>query len=171
METKINDKDSRLIEAAVKKHYDEIYLFILRRCGNEDNAKDICQNTFMKLACSVKAYKEKGKIRAYLFKIAINCCNDYYRNEKTSLPIDSLENSPDHTNQSPGSMIETKETNRKMEAVLSSLPPNQRDALLLRYCHNMKPREIAACLSVPVATVKTRLARAKKSFIKEWEND
>lgn len=94
METKINDKDSRLIEAAVKKHYDEIYLFILRRCGNEDNAKDICQNTFMKLACSVKAYKEKGKIRAYLFKIAINCCNDYYRNEKHPFPLTALKIHP-----------------------------------------------------------------------------
>lgn len=78
----LNKDDGRLVEAAVLNHYDEIYLFILRRCGSEENAKDICQNTFMKLASSAKTYTEQGKIRAYLFKIAINCCNDYYRSEK-----------------------------------------------------------------------------------------
>lgn len=167
----LNRDDGEFIEAAVLKHYDEIYLFILRRCGSEENAKDICQNTFMKLASSAKAYTEQGKIRAYLFKIAINCCNDYYRNEKIHLPLYSAENLAAESEKSPPYIAEAKEKQARVLNTLSKLPPAQKDILLLRYCHDMKPREIAACLSIPVATVKTRLGRAKKSFIKEWEND
>ena len=83
---KISEAGKEFIEAAAQKHYDEIYIFICRRCGNEDDAKDICQNAFIKFARSVNTYREKGNMRAYLFKIAINCCNDYYRQTKASLP-------------------------------------------------------------------------------------
>lgn len=167
----LNKDDGRFVESAVLNHYDEIYLFILRRCGSEENAKDICQNTFMKLASSAKTYTEQGKIRAYLFKIAINCCNDYYRNEKNHLPLFSAENLAAESEKSPPHIAEAKEKQARVIKTLSKLTPAQKDILLLRYCHDMKPREIAACLSIPVATVKTRLSRAKKSFIKEWEND
>ena len=69
---KISEAGKEFIEAAAQKHYDEIYIFICRRCGNEDDAKDICQNAFIKFARSVNTYREKGNMRAYLFKIAIN---------------------------------------------------------------------------------------------------
>lgn len=105
----LNKDDGRLVEAAVLNHYDEIYLFKLRRCGSEENAKDICQNTFMKLASSAKTYTEQGKIRAYLFKIAINCCNDYYRNEKNHLPLFSAENLAAESEKSPPHIAEAKE--------------------------------------------------------------
>lgn len=167
----LSDKEKKLIETAVNNYYNEIYLFILRRCGNTEAAEDICQNTFMKLACSVKTYRESGKIRGYIFKIAINCCNDYYRNEKNHLPLHSIESTPSSDGLNPKSIVEAKEESKRVMKILSALPPNQKDTLLLRYCHDMKPREIAQCLSIPVATVKTRLGRAKKAFIKEWEND
>jgi len=110
----LSDKEKSLIETAVNKHYNEIYLFILRRCGNAQAAEDICQSTFMKLACSVKTYKESGKIRGYLFKIAINCCNDYYRNEKNHLPLHSIENTPSGSEQSPKSRVNQLEKNNEI---------------------------------------------------------
>lgn len=167
----LSDKEKKLIETAVNNYYNEIYLFILRRCGNTEAAEDICQNTFMKLSCSVKTYRESGKIRGYIFKIAINCCNDYYRSEKNHLPLHSIESTLSSDGLNPKSIVEAKEESKRVMKILSALPPNQKDTLLLRYCHDMKPREIAQCLSIPVATVKTRLGRAKKAFIKEWEND
>lgn len=110
-------------------------------------------------------------MRAYLFKIAINCCNDYYRQTKASLPLDALPNSAENYTKDPQQTVEADEEGRKVTSILSSLPQNQKDVLILRYYHNMKPREIASCLSLPVTTIKTRLGRAKKSFAKEWEND
>ncbi len=168
---KISEAGKEFIEAAAQKHYDEIYIFICRRCGNEDDAKDICQNAFIKFARSVNTYREKGNMRAYLFKIAINCCNDYYRQTKASLPLDALPNSAENYTKDPQQTVEADGEGRKVTSILSSLPQNQKDVLILRYYHNMKPREIASCLSLPVTTIKTRLGRAKKSFAKEWEND
>lgn len=163
--------DREFVTEAAEKYYDEIYLFLCRRCGNADDAKDICQNTFVKFAGAAKSYKEINKLRAYLFKIAVNCCNDYYRYNTITLPLESAGSLTESYLKSPQYRAEANEESKRVQAVLGTLPVSQRDVLILRYFHDMKPREIAACLSIPVATVKTRLYRAKAGFSKEWDND
>lgn len=169
--TEISADDAQFVKNAAESYYDEIYLFLCRRCGNEDDAKDICQNTFVKFACSMKSYKEKGRARAYLFTIAVNCCNDYYRQKKEHLPLDSVEGIKTGEAESPEKKAETDEESRRVKRILGSLPPIQRDVLILRYYHDMKPKEIASCTGLTVAGVKTRFVRAKKAFSEEWEND
>ena len=48
-------------------------------------------------------------MRAYLFKIAINCCNDYYRQTKASLPLDALPNSAENYTKDPQQTVEADE--------------------------------------------------------------
>jgi len=173
LSTKIKQSvsDREFAAQTAEKYYDEIYLFLCRRCGNPDDAKDICQNTFVKFAGAAKSYKERNKLRSYLFKIAVNCCNDYYRCHTAALPLEAAGGLTESYLYQPQYKAEKKEESIKVQCVLSSLPVSQRDVLILRYYHDMKPREIAACLNIPVATVKTRLFRAKASFLKEWDND
>lgn len=163
---KISEAGKEFIEAAAQKHYNEIYIFICRRCGNEDDAKDICQNAFIKFARSVNTYREKGNMRAYLFKIAINCCNDYYRQTKASLPLDALPNSAENYTKDPQQTVEADEEGRKVTSILSSLPQNQKDVLILRYYHNMKPREIAFLPFPACYNDKNKTRQGKKIFCK-----
>lgn len=163
--------DREFVAEAAEKYYDEIYLFLCRRCGNTDDAKDICQNTFIKFAGAAKSYKEINKLRSYLFRIAVNCCNDYYRHNTITLPLEAADGLTESYLKNPQYRAEFKEESQHVQAVLGSLPVSQRDVLILRYFHDMKPKEISRCLNIPVATVKTRLYRAKFNFSKEWDND
>ena len=114
---------------------------------------------------------EKGSLRSYLFKIAVNCCNDYYRQNREHLPLESACGISTGYADSPEHSAESGEDGQKVRRILNSLPPIQRDVLILRYYHDMKPREIGACLGLKTAGVKTRLYRAKQAFIREWENE
>lgn len=160
---KLGDKEA--LNEIVDVYYDEIYKFLYRRMGNKAAAEDVTQDTFIKFIKNLPYYKEKNKLKSFLFKIAINTSNDYFRRYKQELFFLTLDNigeeiTEDKTLQKEDALI-------VREAVLS-LPDIQRDVIILRFYHDLKIKEIASIQKVPVPTVKTRLRRALKA-LKECE--
>lgn len=160
---KLGDKEA--LNEIVDMYYDEIYRFLYRRMGNKAAAEDVSQDTFIKFIKNLPYYKEKNKLKSFLFTIAINTSNDYFRRYKQELFFLTLDNigeeiTEDKTLQKEDALI-------VREAVLS-LPDIQRDVIILRFYHDLKIKEIASVQKVPVPTVKTRLRRALKA-LKECE--
>lgn len=160
---KLGDKEA--LNEIVDMYYDEIYRFLYRRMGNKAAAEDVTQDTFIKFIKNLPYYKEKNKLKSFLFTIAINTSNDYFRRYKQELFFLTLDNigeeiTEDKTLQKEDALI-------VREAVLS-LPDIQRDVIILRFYHDLKIKEIASVQEVPVPTVKTRLRRALKA-LKECE--
>lgn len=160
---KLGDKEA--LNEIVDVYYDEIYRFLYRRMGNKAAAEDVTQDTFIKFIKNLPYYKEKNKLKSFLFTIAINTSNDYFRRYKQDLFFLTLDNigeeiTEDKTLQKEDALI-------VQEAVLS-LPDIQRDVIILRFYHDLKIKEIASVQKVPVPTVKTRLRRALKA-LKECE--
>lgn len=160
---KLGDKEA--LNEIVDIYYDEIYRFLYRRMGNKAAAEDVTQDTFIKFIKNLPYYKEKNKLKSFLFTIAINTSNDYFRRYKQELFFLTLDNigeeiTEDKTLQKEDALI-------VREAVLS-LPDIQRDVIILRFYHDLKIKEIASVQKVPVPTVKTRLRRALKA-LKECE--
>lgn len=160
---KLGDKEA--LNEIVDIYYDEIYRFLYRRMGNKAAAEDVTQDTFIKFIKNLPYYKEKNKLKSFLFTIAINTSNDYFRRYKQELFFLTLDNiceeiTEDKTLQKEDALI-------VREAVLS-LPDIQRDVIILRFYHDLKIKEIASIQKVPVPTVKTRLRRALKA-LKECE--
>ncbi len=160
---KIGDKEA--LNKIVDMYYDEIYKFLYRRMGNKAAAEDVTQDTFIKFIKNLPYYKEKNKLRSFLFTVAINTSNDFFRRHKQELSFLTLDNI--------GEELIEDETLQKEEALIVreavlSLPDVQRDVIILRFYHNLKIKEIASVQKVPVPTVKTRLRRALKA-LKECE--
>ncbi|MGN0569140.1 MAG: RNA polymerase sigma factor [Candidatus Fimenecus sp.] len=160
---KLGDKEA--LNEIVDMYYDEIYRFLYRRMGNKAAAEDVTQDTFIKFIKNLPYYKEKNKLKSFLFTIAINTSNDYFRRYKQEIFFLTLDNigeeiTEDKTLQKEDALI-------VREAVLS-LPDIQRDVIILRFYHDLKIKEIASVQEVPVPTVKTRLRRALKA-LKECE--
>lgn len=160
---KLGDKEA--LNEIVDVYYDEIYKFLYRRMGNQAAAEDVTQDTFIKFIKNLPYYKEKNKLKSFLFTIAINTSNDYFRRYKQEITFLTLDNigeeiTEDKTLQKEDALI-------VREAVLS-LPDIQRDVIILRFYHDLKIKEIASIQKVPVPTVKTRLRRALKA-LKEFE--
>lgn len=160
---KIGDK--KALNELIEIYYAEVYRFLYRRMGNKATAEDVAQDTFIKFIKNLPYYKEKNKLKSFLFTIAINTSNDFFRRHKQEtslLPLDNV-----------GEEITEDETLQKEEALIVrqavlSLPDVQRDVIILRFYHELKIKEIASIQKVPIPTVKTRLRRALKA-LKECE--
>ena len=155
---RIKQGDEAAFNALVNRHYDNIYAFCYRRCGDRELAADLTQEVFLKLVTAVYRYSVTGKFTNYLLTIAVNVCNDHYRRKKPeTAPLE------ESSAADPGAE-ERLLKNDSADAVrraLDALPDEQRDTLILHYWHDMKLRDIAAVTGVPTATAKSRLRLGK----------
>ena len=164
---KLGDKEA--LNKIIDMYYDDIYKFLYRRMGNKSAAEDVSQDTFIKFIKNLPYYKEKNKLKSFLFTIAINSSNDFFRRHKQETSLLSLDNVGDEiTEESPEDEILQKEEAFIVRKAVLSLPDVQRDVIILRFYHNLKIKEIASVQKVSVPTVKTRLRRALKA-LKECE--
>ncbi len=161
--TKARTGDKAALGEIVDVYYQDVYRFLARRLGDSYVAEDLTQETFLKFTRYLPAYIDKGKLRAYLFTLAVNCSNDWFRKNRLHLPLEDgfpEDASPDDVE----AAFEQDERARRIRQTVLSLPATQRDVVILWYYHDMKQKEISAILDTPVSTVKTRLFRANKAL-------
>lgn len=151
---RIQQGEKQLFQELMERYYDDIYRFCYYKISDEHLAYDCTQETFLKLIRFLDTYTEKQKFKAYLFQIARNVCNDYFRNK----PIDStsLELSVPLTAMKD-KRIEQTETAQVVKQALNQLPDMQKDVIILRFYHEFKLREIARIVGVSLPTAKSRL--------------
>jgi RNA polymerase sigma-70 factor (ECF subfamily) len=94
--------------------------------------------------------------RPWLFQIAVNCCRDWSRRRRVD-PLAHVAEAP-----SPPASGGTSRIDAALEAerLLATLPPAQRDVVILRYYHDLPEGEVAEILGCPPGTVKSRLHHA-----------
>lgn len=140
----------------INKYYDTIYSYIARKTGNEQIAVDLTQDVFLKLIRSLHRYQVTGKFSNFLFTIAVNTCNDYFRKKRTdSADVDSLEDID--VSHRPDMHILDNERSEMIQRGLAILSEPQREAIILRFYHDMKVKDIAAVTGVSLPTAKSRL--------------
>lgn len=69
--------DKNTLSELVEKYYDKVYALLFRRLGGRSAAEDLTQETFIRFIENLPHYKEKNKLKAYIFTVAYNLSNDY----------------------------------------------------------------------------------------------
>ena len=138
---------------------------IYRLIGSEDEARDLCQEAFLKAYRGLGGFKGEARFSSWLYQIALNLCRDRMRRRKghTVVSLDALEAS----GQAPVQRDETtaldlaltKDVARQVRAAVMALPEDQREVIVLKEYESLTFQEIADVLNLPVSTVKTRLYR------------
>lgn len=148
--------DATAMDEIVRLHYNDIYHFLCRKLPNYMDAQDIAQDVFLKLAIRISAYQERGKLKNYLFQMALNASRDYYRKaERTVGPL--AENADFAADTVPlDQMMEASERGVLVKAALNSLPDYQRDVIVLRFYHDLAFKDIAAITGAHVSSTKSR---------------
>lgn len=160
---KIKDGDSGSLDKLVAFYYPDILRYCLWHTPNRQTAEDATQDTFLKAIRHLDAYVHRGKFKAFLYKIAANVCIDYSRKKTMEqLPGDLLEYD---------SHLEQIESDTNFVWLLRNLPDEQREVILLRFAHELKIREIAEVVSVPMRTVQSRLRSALKRLEKDFDKE
>jgi RNA polymerase sigma factor (sigma-70 family) len=150
---RIQAGDAGSFQVLIEKYYDEVFGFCCYRTGDREAAYDCTQETFLKVTKYIWNYQEQNKFKGYLFSIARNVCNDYFRGKHPEYPSDDgMENVADQKDFTGNS-----ETAWVLQEALHKLPPFQREVIVLKYYHGFKIKEIADQLSIPMATAKSRL--------------
>lgn len=142
---------------------DPLYRFIYRYTNNEQLSIDTVQDTFEKIQRKKHMYSpEKGKFKTYLFQIAYNTMiTKLNRQKRLKNLLPFLAERP-HKECSLDEKISVR-------SALQALPDDLRVVILLVYYHDLKQKEIADILKIPIGTVKSRLNRALKRLKRDLE--
>ncbi|MFT4412217.1 RNA polymerase sigma factor [Fredinandcohnia humi] len=147
------------MEVLTRKYYKPIYAFVYRKVGNRELAYDLTQEIFIKMMQRIESYSKQGAFKSWLYSIAVNHCRDYWRSsdyKNTSKQAELLDTVKSEGNSVPY-IFERKETREQVKEAINSLPDIQKEAVILKYFHHMKIKEIADVTKANVSTVKSRL--------------
>lgn len=147
------------MEVLTRKYYKPIYAFVYRKVGDRELAYDFTQEIFIKMMQRLDSFSNKGSFQSWLYSIAVNHCRDYWRSleyKNTSKQAELVETIKSEGNAVPY-IFERKETREQVKKAINSLPDIQREAVILKYYHDMKMQEIADVTNANLSTVKSRL--------------
>lgn len=143
-------------EELVERYYPDIFRYIYWRVRDRQIAEDITQETFLK---AIRYYGSMGKqlkYRALLYKIAANLCVDLSRRKSTEPLREDIPGEDAGFGQ-----VEATDSFAKL---VEQLPEGQKEIVTLRFGHDLKMREIAGIVKLPLRTVQSRLRAALKSL-------
>jgi RNA polymerase sigma-70 factor (ECF subfamily) len=146
-----------------KKYFQKIYRYCKFNTNNEELAKDICQESFVKAWKKIKDFKTEGQwsIQAFLFTIARNLIIDFSRKKK-EYALDQAENVAAITD-----LYEDLDKKNEIEQVrnaLSKLDDLERQIIILRYFEEMPSAEVAKILNVNDGALRVRTYRVMQKL-------
>ena len=172
------DGDRDAFEAIVTANERQLWNLALRTLNNREDAADALQETFLKAWTGLASFRGDSKLSVWLYRILSNVCVDLLRRRKdtVSLTVEDEEGQdteldlPDERSD-PVRLTERKETREAVRSAVEHLPEEFRQPLLLREFSELSYDEISAALNIPVATVKTRIFRARKRLCAILDSD
>ncbi len=148
--------DVRAFEEIYHHFEHSLYLYALRMLGNDEDARDVVQITFIKLYRSIKRFSFKSRFGSYLFRILINSCYDLIkkRKEETLSVGGNFEREQDSD----------QNLKAQLEEAIYSLPLRMRACFVLFAVEGFKQNEIAEMLSISEGAVKAHIFKAKQKL-------
>ncbi len=154
--------DREAFRALYEVYKDDVYSIAWNFTGNEETARDVTQDVFLKLFSAIGGFRGESSFRTWLFRLVANACRDAQRRTRRLVPVEDsfLENAEDPG--SPDADAREREVSRRVREAVVSLAPKVRLAVLLRYVEDLSYSEIAAALGCSAGTVASRLNRGHR---------
>lgn len=144
------------VEELIDQHGDDILRLCLLYMGERQLAEDAFQETFVRAWRHMNTFRGESSAKIWLSHIAVNVCRDmlrtpWLRMRRSARSVEEMEHLP---------APDATPRHELMDAI-RALPDKYREVIVLVYVQDMKLREAAAQLRLPVPTVSTRLRRAR----------
>jgi RNA polymerase sigma-70 factor (ECF subfamily) len=153
-----------------------IYTLALRLLGNDEDARDVSQDTFLRAFRALPGFKGQAKFSSWLYRIALNLCRDWARRQRRTpiVPVpDGVElaelGSSERVDEPFEDVLARRELSQTVARAMRVLTADQRAALILKEYHGLTFHEIAELLGCPLSTVKTRLYQGLTVLRRELE--
>ncbi len=153
--------DEKSFSELLHRHQAAVYAFACRLLGDEREAEDVAQETFLRLYRASGRYREEPSLRTYLFKIIKNLCIDHLRKKRPEA-MDQLPDTP--TRETPLDLLEGIMAVDRIQKAINDLPDNQKTALLLRHKEQMPYSRIAEVMDLSMGAVESLLVRGRRTL-------
>lgn len=155
-----------LVEAYQKPVFNLCY----RMLGNAEDAEDAAQETFLRVYRSMRHYDSSRSFSTWVLSIAAHHCIDQIR--RRHMAVVSIEDLPvpDVADPNPGLEItlDRRQEQQRIRALLNTLEPTDRAAVIMYYWYDFSYEEICQALSLTLSAVKSRLHRARRAMAQNW---
>ncbi|MEW6515875.1 MAG: sigma-70 family RNA polymerase sigma factor [candidate division FCPU426 bacterium] len=171
---RLGDRDA--FEALVRTHTNYVYnLAYSLTSGNRSETDDLTQMTFIRAFQAMARFEGRSEFKTWLHRITVNLWKNMVRSQKrrkyfqhhsideapsedsSSRPLELVETGLD-----PGERYTHQETSRIVREAIHQLPSDEREVVVLRDLEGYAYEEIARLCRIPLGTVKSRLARARR---------
>jgi RNA polymerase sigma-70 factor (ECF subfamily) len=152
-----------LFEETILPHLNAAYNLARWLTRNEDDAQDVVQEAYLRAFRFFDSFKG-GDGKAWLLAVVRNACLTWLHREKgkmTPIPFDEATHGSDRAANAERSLMEEARMGT-LRNCIESLPLEYREVIILRELEELSYRDIADAASVPIGTVMSRLARARK---------
>jgi len=160
------------LDALMERHASPIFQFLFRMLGDQDEANDLAQETFLRLYRARDSFRLGNRFTTWLYTIAANLARNHLR-WRSRHPNLSLEAESAATGQSlsdvlpasslnPGQAAEAAERRHAVHKAVAGLPDEMREAIVLCEWENLSMAEAAAIVSATPKAIENRLYRARK---------
>ena len=162
-----DDKSSAGFEELAMPLFDSLYNFARWLVHNQNDAEDLVQDTYLKALRSFASFQPGTNIRAWMFRILKNTflSSRSTLERRMTVATDPEEDFPvlPATSGTPESLLIERSGIDAVRRAIEELPVIFREVILLCDVEDASYREIAEILSIPIGTVMSRLARARKA--------
>ena len=139
-----------------EEYFDRVYYKVLSVVKNDDDAEDICQETFISVYKNLSKFREESNIYTWIYRIAINKTYDFFKKRKIEFEInDDVLSLPEDVNFDTKVILQEK---------LKLISDEEREIVILKDIYGYKLKEIAEMKNMNLSTVKSVYYKALKDM-------
>ena len=167
--------DTSAYDALIERYQRRAVAVSYRLLGNVEDAKDVCQDAFLKAFRSLDSLQQPERFGAWLMRIVSNLSLNYRRGRRSHLSLATDDEGGVNRDadadrrirrpeEAPNSSLQSAETERTIGVAVEALPEQQRLALILFAIERIPQKEVAEILECSVEMVKWNVFQARKTL-------
>lgn len=158
------DGDQGAFEELVRQTYVGTYTLAYRLTGNEEDARDVVQETYLRAWKAMKRFRGDAQFSTWLYRITANTSASMTqrRSRQRADSLDDTEVIDDRPFVNPEASSEASALHERLSAAVAQLPPKLRAVVVLKDIYDLSHEDIAEELGISEAAAKVRLHRARK---------
>ncbi len=162
--------DRCAFDSIMERHKNPLVNYLSRLAGDRERGEDLAQETFVRLFLKAKRYRERGKLRSYLYAIGVNLLRSQQRRairwQRLSPLLFAAGVAP---TEAPTERILRGEERDAVQTAVAELPLRYREPLTLHELEGWPYQEVADHLGCRVGTVKSRIFRGRRMLQERLE--
>jgi RNA polymerase sigma-70 factor (ECF subfamily) len=155
------DGDQAAFAALVRKYQKPVYNAAYRVVGREEDASDVTQAVFLRVAEKLDQYDARFKFFSWIYRIAVNESLNLLRENGREAALEDEEEIPGLESAQPEAIVNDAQVSDRIQKALMRLKVSDRMVLTLRHFGECSYQEMAEIMGLDVKTVKSRLYEAR----------